>query len=110
MKIISKGTTAMRSSKMSYIEKKWAKGSFVLDKIKSQTVQGLYITELESSISYADFNKIMFPKKLLIKTSQRLNKNLGQSAKKTEVSSQASLLFKNYKVNEGVARKFFVKR
>jgi hypothetical protein len=95
-----------QQSGFSYAKKSWSKNKWVLEQVKAKMIQGPQITESKTSITYGNQVGFGFPVEVSVKTKQYVAAP-GKEERKLERTGGSEILFSKYKVNSGVAQKYF---
>ncbi len=93
-------------SKFSYLKKSWSKNKWVLEKVEAKAIQGPQVTESTSVIKFENNVGYGLPVKVDIVSRQYVAAP-GKKERLQERSGGSQVTFSNYKVNSGIARKFF---
>lgn len=94
-----------QESTFEYVKKSWSKNKWVLEGVNAKMIQGPQVTASKTSIEYNNVNGYGLPKKITVRTSQKVVAP-GEGEKKIERSGESKITFSKYKLNMGAARKF----
>lgn len=95
-----------QQSNFSYSKKSWSKNKWVLEEVEAKTIQGPQITESLTTIKYGNQVGFGFPENVLVKTKQYVAAP-GKEERKLERKGESKITFSKYKINSGVAQKYF---
>ncbi|MAF78278.1 MAG: hypothetical protein CME63_00775 [Halobacteriovoraceae bacterium] len=95
-----------QDSLFDYEKKSWSKNKWVLDEVRTKMIQGPQITETETEIEYENVVGFGMPGEITVKTKQSVVAP-GENEKKIAREGESKLTFTNYKLNMGMAQKYF---
>ncbi len=90
---------------MSMNAKPWSKNKWVVDRVTVKKYQGIQTTEMDYIFTYEKVGLFGFPKTIRITTKQMLSRPTGPKEPRLMQQISTDLLFENYLVNQGVAKR-----
>ena len=96
-----------RYSELSFSKKSGSKNKWLADKMNLEVRQGIQVTKMNYQISYLKEEGFVFPKQIDITTMNELVRAKDLDDKKDPKSTSLSIYFKDYKINDGIAKKEF---
>lgn len=100
----TKSPMGRQVSALSMSKKPWSNNKWVVDNINVKTFQGVQVTEMNNKFFYKNYEGFGFPEKVAVTTTQEL-KVSSKKNKKNKRTINSEILFSNYKVNKGIAKK-----
>jgi len=105
--MIAKKPVGLIISTLTWGKAPWSEPRFYVIRTQTRSEEGPQLTETETDTSWQTFAGIGFPTAVKTRIKQTL-KQPGSPNKPIERSIDETLLFKNYKINEGEAMKWFL--
>ena len=96
-------------ARMSYKKYPWSHEKWVADEIKVKSLLGVQKSTINHKISYQKISKYGLPKKIKFVTRQELVGNQGDGEETPQREIETTLLFNQYKINQGIAKKEILK-
>lgn len=93
-------------SRMEMSVKSWSHNKWALEKITSKIRHGMQTTVMEKNVVYTTVAGFGFPERVNIETTQTSNHSKSTKEKIDLRKTVTSIIFSNYKVNMGEARKY----
>lgn len=93
------------TSELKMSPKSWSDNKWVLDEIEISSIQGIQRTTVKKEIEYKNVSGFGVPKQVKITTTQKLVRPEGDEGEAFEQSDVSNIVFTNFRVNNGDARK-----
>lgn len=100
----TKSPMGSQKSIMNMSPKSWSKNKWVVDDITVFSTQGLQTTKMKNEMIYKNYGGYGFPEKVVVTTTQELILQ-NKKKKKEKRTIRTEILFSDYKVNKGIAKK-----
>lgn len=101
---VTKSPMGSQKSVMSMSPKSWSKNKWVVDNITIFSTQGLQTTKMKNELIYKNYDGFGFPEKVIVTTTQEFILR-DKKRKKKKRTIKTEIIFSDYVINKGVAKK-----